>query len=93
METIQPPRVNLIRYEVPLTWLIGGCGCIASALFYAGWQAADLKTQLESAVRLGKEVMQKQEAMNQDLMNLKVKDQLIDAKILQLEQRVAKVEK
>jgi hypothetical protein len=31
--------------------------------------------------------------MNQDLMNLKVKDQLIDAKILQLEQRVAKVEK
>jgi hypothetical protein len=37
--------------------------------------------------------MQKQEAMNQDLMNLKVKDQLIDAKILQLEQRVAKVEK
>jgi pyridoxal/pyridoxine/pyridoxamine kinase len=93
METIQPPRVNLIRYEVPLTWLIGGCGCIASALFYAGWQAADLKIQLESAVRLGKEVMQKQDAMSKDLMELKVKDQLFDAKISQIEQRLNKVDK
>jgi len=62
-------------------------------LFYAGWQAADLKIQLESAVRLGKEVMQKQDAMSRDLMELKVKDQLFDAKIAQIEQRLNKADK
>jgi len=41
-----------VRYEVPITWLIGGFGVVASSLFYAGWQASDLKMQLESAVRL-----------------------------------------
>lgn len=82
-----------VRYEVPITWLIGGFGVVASSLFYAGWQAADLKTQLESAVRLGKEVMQTQQAMSKELMELKVKDQIIDAKIVQIEQRLGKVEK
>jgi len=82
-----------IRYEVPITWLIGGFGVVASSLFYAGWQASDLKTQLESAVRLGKEVMQTQQAMSKELMELKVKDQIIDAKIVQIEQRLVKVEK
>lgn len=82
-----------VRYEVPVTWLIGGFGVVASSLFYAGWQAADLKTQLESAVRLGKEVMQTQQAMSKELMELKVKDQIIDAKIVQIEQRLGKVEK
>ena len=82
-----------VRYEVPVTWLIGGFGVIASSLFYAGWQAADLKTQLESAVRLGKEVMQTQQAMSKELMELKVKDQITDAKIVQIEQRLGKVEK
>jgi len=66
---------------------------VASSLFYAGWQASDLKTQLESAVRLGKEVMQTQQAMSKELMELKVKDQMIDAKIVQIEQRLVKVEK
>lgn len=82
-----------VRYEVPVTWLIGGFGVVASSLFYAGWQAADLKTQLESAVRLGKEVMQTQQAMSKELMELKVKDQILDAKIVQIEQRLGKVEK
>lgn len=82
-----------VRYEVPVTWLIGGFGVVASSLFYAGWQAADLKTQLESAVRLGKEVMQTQQAMSKELMELKVKDQITDAKIVQIEQRLGKVEK
>lgn len=82
-----------VRYEVPVTWLIGGFGVVASSLFYAGWQASDLKTQLESAVRLGKEVMQTQQAMSKELMELKVKDQIIDAKIVQIEQRLGKVEK
>jgi hypothetical protein len=82
-----------VRYEVPITWLIGGFGVVASSLFYAGWQAADLKTQLESAVRLGKEVMQTQQAMSKELMELKVKDQITDAKIVQIEQRLGKVEK
>lgn len=82
-----------VRYEVPVTWLIGGFGVVASSLFYAGWQAADLKTQLESAVRLGKEVMQTQQAMSRELMELKVKDQILDAKIVQIEQRLGKVEK
>lgn len=82
-----------VRYEVPVTWLIGGFGVVASSLFYAGWQAADLKTQLESAVRLGKEVMQTQQAMSKELMELKVKDQITDAKIVQIEQRLVKVEK
>lgn len=82
-----------VRYEVPVTWLIGGFGVVASSLFYAGWQAADLKTQLESAVRLGREVMQTQQAMSKELMELKVKDQIIDAKIVQIEQRLGKVEK
>lgn len=82
-----------VRYEVPVTWLIGGFGVVASSLFYAGWQAADLKTQLESAVRLGKEVMQTQQAMSKELMELKVKDQIIDAKIVQIEQRLGKMEK
>jgi len=94
MEQIQPPQKMTIRYEVPiLTWLIGGFGVVASSLFYAGWQAADLKIQLESAVRLGKEVMQKQDAMSRDLMELKVKDQLFDAKIAQIEQRLNKADK
>lgn len=82
-----------VRYEVPVTWLIGGFGVVASSLFYAGWQAADLKTQLESAVRLGREVMQTQQAMSKELMELKVKDQITDAKIVQIEQRLGKVEK
>ena len=82
-----------VRYEVPVTWLIGGFGVVTSSLFYAGWQAADLKTQLESAVRLGKEVMQTQQAMSKELMELKVKDQITDAKIVQIEQRLGKVEK
>ncbi|MFN5802702.1 MAG: hypothetical protein ACK44V_07670 [Burkholderiales bacterium] len=82
-----------VRYEVPITWLIGGFGVVASSLFYAGWQASDLKMQLESAVRLGKEVMQTQQAMSKELMELKVKDQIIDAKIVQIEQRLVKVEK
>ena len=82
-----------VRYEVPITWLIGGFGVVASSLFYAGWHASDLKTQLESAVRLGKEVMQTQQAMSKELMELKVKDQIIDAKIVQIEQRLVKVEK
>lgn len=82
-----------VRYEVPITWLIGGFGVVASSLFYAGWQASDLKTQLESAVRLGKEVMHTQQAMSKELMELKVKDQIIDAKIVQIEQRLGKVEK
>jgi pyridoxal/pyridoxine/pyridoxamine kinase len=82
-----------VRYEVPITWLIGGFGVVASSLFYAVWQASDLKTQLESAVRLGKEVMQTQQAMSKELMELKVKDQIIDAKIVQIEQRLVKVEK
>lgn len=82
-----------VRYEVPVTWLIGGFGVVASSLFYAGWQAADLKTQLESAVRLGEEVMQTQQAMSKELMELKVKDQITDAKIVQIEQRLGKVEK
>jgi hypothetical protein len=82
-----------VRYEVPITWLIGGFGVVASSLFYAGWQASDLKTQLDSAVRLGKEVMQTQQAMSKELMELKVKDQIIDAKIVQIEQRLVKVEK
>jgi pyridoxal/pyridoxine/pyridoxamine kinase len=93
MEQIQPPQKMTIRYEVPITWLIGGFGVVASSLFYAGWQAADLKIQLESAVRLGKEVMQKQDAMSRDLMELKVKDQLFDAKIAQIEQRLNKADK
>ena len=82
-----------VRYEVPIPWLIGGFGVVASSLFYAGWQASDLKMQLESAVRLGKEVMQTQQAMSKELMELKVKDQIIDAKIVQIEQRLVKVEK
>lgn len=93
MSEIQPPQKMTIRYEVPITWLIGGFGVVASSLFYAGWQAADLKTQLESAVRLGKEVMQTQQAMSKELMELKVKDQITDAKIVQIEQRLGKVEK
>jgi hypothetical protein len=93
MNEIQPPQKMTIRYEVPITWLIGGFGVVASSLFYAGWQAADLKIQLESAVRLGKEVMQTQQAMSKELMELKVKDQITDAKIVQIEQRLGKVEK
>ena len=89
----KPENAIVIKYEVPLTWLLATAGGVALALFYAGWQAADLKTQLENAVRLGKEVMQRQDTLAREIMDLKVKDQLADAKIVQLEQRLVKVEK
>jgi hypothetical protein len=86
-------RSLVVKYEVPFTWLMGMAGTLAATLFYAGWQASGLKAQLEDAVRLGKEVVQRQNVLDQHIIDLKVTDQLTTAKIAQIEQRLNRVEK
>jgi hypothetical protein len=82
-----------INYEVPLSYLLGSAITITGSLLYAGWNAQAMFKKLDDAVEVGKVLVKKHEEVNTKVLDLTIKQQLMEARLFQGENRIERLEK
>ena len=91
-ETVDRRQIKL-GLEVPLPWLLSCIGAFICALVYAGWNARELKFQLETGIEKVEQLIHSQNEIKKELMDLSVASKMHRAEIELLKNNVERLER